>query len=171
MNRCVFLDRDGTINVDKGYVYLPSEVEFLQGVPIALKRLKEKGFFLIVITNQSGVARGKFNLSNVYQFHQEMNSQLKSLADVFIDAFYVCPHHPLGIVSPYNTVCKCRKPQPGLIYRAACEYNIDLKSSYMVGDKDIDIELGQRAGLKGTYKIQEYGTLLEVSKEIIEHGG
>ncbi len=167
MNKCVFLDRDGTINIDKGYLYLPSDLEFISGVPEALKMIKNKGFLLIVITNQSGVARGKYTIKDIEVFHNEINKQLLILSGVTIDAFYICPHHVLGTVPPYNKDCNCRKPKPELIYKAADDYSIDLKASYMIGDKDSDIDLGRQAHLKNTFKVSADKTILDFVDNII----
>ena len=167
MNKCVFLDRDGTINVDKGYLYLPSDLEFISGVPEALKTIKNKGFLLIVITNQSGVARGKYTISDIDVFHNEINRQLIALGSVPIDAYYTCPHHILGTISPYNIECNCRKPSPTLVFKAASDHFIDLKASYMIGDKDSDIELGRQAHLKSAFKVTDRKTIMDFVNEII----
>lgn len=166
MNKCVFLDRDNTINVDSGYTYLPSELVIKPDVPEALKIIRDKGFLLIVITNQSGIAKGKYALKDVERFHEEINKQLMRMAGVCINDFYICPHHLSGTISPFNIVCKCRKPQPGLIYKASKEYNIDLSTSYMIGDKDCDIELGNHACLKKSFRVHDHISMLNFAKEI-----
>lgn len=160
MNKCVFLDRDGTINIDKGYLYLPEDFEFLLNVPVALKMIKNKGFMLIVISNQSGIARGKYTICDVEKLHNEINRQLLLLCDITIDAFYICPHHILGTVPQYSKKCNCRKPKPELIYKAAADYSIDLKASYMIGDKESDILAGNNAGVKSSFRVNEKNDLL-----------
>ena len=149
-DKCVFFDRDGTLIQDKGYVYQKKDLTFLYGVPQALKILKRKGFKLIVITNQSGVSRGYF-----------------TLRDVEIDDFFVCPHLPSGCIAPYNILCDCRKPKPGLIYKAMEKYPIDISASYMVGDKLTDIWLGYSLPLKGVYSITDDHSLLRYAKCMI----
>jgi len=144
--RAVFLDRDGTINVDKGYLWQKDEFEFLPGVPQALKRLKKAGFLLIVVTNQSGVARNYFQLEDVETLHRHMTQYLSHFG-VTLDGIYVCPHHPSGQPgNPYAIECSCRKGQPGMLLQAARDLNIDLKNSFMIGDKSSDMEAGSRAG-------------------------
>jgi D,D-heptose 1,7-bisphosphate phosphatase len=158
MNKCVFLDRDGTINVDKGYLYLPSDLDFISGVPKALKMIKNKGFMLIVVSNQSGINRGKYTVNDVEIFHNEMNKQLIARGSTAIDAFYICPH--------FNQNCDCRKPLPGMIISAAKDYNIDLTLSYMIGDKETDVLAGQNAGLKKSYRVDANHSLLFYAKLI-----
>ncbi|MDR1181293.1 MAG: HAD family hydrolase [Bacteroidales bacterium] len=158
MNKCVFLDRDGTINVDKGYLYLPSDLEFILGVPEALKMIKNKGYMLIVVSNQSGINRGKYTVNDVEIFHNEMNKQLIALGSTVIDAFYICPH--------LNQNCDCRKPLPGMIISATKDYNIDLALSYMIGNKETDVLAGQIAGLKKSYRVDANHNLLFYTKLI-----
>ncbi|MDR0920447.1 MAG: HAD family hydrolase [Oscillospiraceae bacterium] len=160
MNKCVFLDRDGTINIDKGYTYLPSDLEIISGVPEALKMIKSKGFLLIVIMNQSGIARGKYKINDIDVFHNEINRQLIAINSVPIDAFYVCPHYVLGTVLPYNTECNCRKPLPGMILQAVKDYNIDLSLSYMIGDKESDVLAGKNAGINKSYLVDSNHDIL-----------
>lgn len=166
-DKCVFLDRDGTLIQDKGYVYQKKDLTFLYGVPQALKILKRKGFKLIVITNQSGVSRGYFTLRDVHAFHQYMNRCLRIEAGVEIDDFFVCPHLPSGCIAPYNILCDCRKPKPGLIYKAMEKYPIDISASYMVGDKLTDIWLGYSLPLKGVYSITDDHSLLRYANCMI----
>ena len=143
----VFLDRDGVLIHDYGYVHKVQDVKLFEDVGPSLKKLKQKGFILIVVTNQSGVARGYFNLDDVEKCHQEIASQLSHF-DVAIDRFLTCPHHPKGTVTNYSKVCDCRKPAPGLIDIAIQDLEIDLTRSFMVGDKCSDIDCGSARGLK-----------------------
>lgn len=144
--RAVFLDRDGTLNVEKDYLYRVADFAFLPGVPRALKRLQDAGFLLVVVTNQSGVARGYYTLAEVEILHRYLRTQLQNWG-VEISAFYVCPHYPGG-QAPYNVDCPCRKPKPGLLLQAADALTIDLKRSCMIGDKLTDAQAGQAAGCR-----------------------
>ena len=141
----VFLDRDGTINVEKDYLYRVEDFEFIPGAPEAIKRLKDAGFLVIVVTNQSGVARGYYSLDDVARLHEHIREELAK-HDTSVDAFYVCPHHPDAAVKELKKECNCRKGAPGMLLRAAAEHCIDLSRSYMVGDKLADIEAGEGAG-------------------------
>lgn len=143
----VFLDRDGTINLDKGYFYLPEEFEFEQGSVEAIRLLNQAGYKVFVISNQSGIARGCFTEAQVDHLHQWMNEELAK-SDAHIDAFYYCPHHAELGVGSYKKICDCRKPAPGLLLKAGREWNIDMKHSYMVGDHNSDIGAGTAAGVQ-----------------------
>jgi D-glycero-D-manno-heptose 1,7-bisphosphate phosphatase len=145
----VFLDRDGVLNKDVGYVYRPEDLLVLPGVAESLTKIKAQGFLLIVITNQSGVARGKFDLDAVSHFNSLLTNEICRLGGPALDGFYICPHHPDGIVEAYKRSCDCRKPEPGLILQAAKEHGIDLKKSWMIGDKDSDVICAANAGVRG----------------------
>ncbi|MDD2338081.1 MAG: D-glycero-beta-D-manno-heptose 1,7-bisphosphate 7-phosphatase [Geobacteraceae bacterium] len=144
MNKAVFLDRDGVINVEKGYLHRVEDFEFLPGVPRALHLLKEAGFLLIVVTNQSGVARGYYSLEAVHELHRHLQDQLKPYGAA-IDGFYICPHHPEYESDDQPSDCSCRKPLPGMIVKAVSDFHIDPARSYLVGDKLSDIEAGRAA--------------------------
>ena len=131
MNKAVILDRDGTINVDKGYVYKIEDFEFIPGVIESIKKLNDNGYKVIVITNQSGIGRGYFETEDVYRLHEHINSEL-SKHDAYIDAFYFCPHKP-------GDLCYCRKPRAGMYHRAIEDFDIDKKSMFLIGDKERDI--------------------------------
>jgi D-glycero-D-manno-heptose 1,7-bisphosphate phosphatase len=143
----IFLDRDGVLNEDVGYVYRPEDLTILDGVVESLTTLKAKGFLLIVVTNQSGVARGKFDLKAVNAFNTHLEKSIIDQGGPQIDRFFVCPHHPDGVVKEYAKNCDCRKPAPGLILEAAKVFGIDLKKSWMVGDKDSDVLCAKNAGV------------------------
>ncbi len=134
----VFIDRDGTIMHDADYCPDPKQVQVLQGVPEALRRLKDKDYKLIIITNQSGIGRGFFT---VEQYHAVAAEVLRQLGPNLIDATYFCPDVP-GLPS------KCRKPAPGMILQAACDHDVDLARSFFIGDKEIDVECGRNAGVR-----------------------
>jgi D-glycero-D-manno-heptose 1,7-bisphosphate phosphatase len=145
----IFLDRDGVLNEDSGYVGDPNRLQLLPGVPQALKDLAERGYLLVVVTNQSGVARGFFDETAVKRCNQKLEQTIEELGGPRFDLVLYCPHHPEGIVTPYNRSCSCRKPFPGMILEAADQLSIDLSHSFMIGDKADDIECAERAGVKG----------------------
>ena len=142
----IFLDRDGTINVDHGYVHEIDQFQFIDGVIEACLQLKEMGFALVLVTNQSGIARGKFTEAQFITLTEWMDW---SLADrgVDLDGIYFCPHHPEGSVKEFTQVCDCRKPMPGMFLTAKDELSIDMASSYIVGDKIEDLQAGIAAGV------------------------
>lgn len=145
-NAAVFLDRDGVINVDTGYVYDVDDFQFIDGVIEAMLKLKQKGYLLVVVTNQSGIARGYFTEAQFMNLTEWMDW---SLADrgVDLDGIYFCPHHPTEGSEPYRQACTCRKPGPDMILDAAKALDIDLTASYMVGDKTSDMKAAVAAGV------------------------
>ena len=145
MHRAVFLDRDGTVNEEVGYLRDLADLRLIAGAGAAIRRLNEAGLKVVLVTNQSGVARGYFPESLVLEAHENLDRMLRE-EGASIDAIYYCPHHPTAGNSNYTIVCDCRKPGTGLIDRAARDLGIDVKKSYVVGDKWSDVELGQRAG-------------------------
>lgn len=155
--RCaVFLDRDGTINIEKNYLHRIDDFEFIPGAIEAIKQLQSAGYLVIVVTNQSGIARGYFSEENVNRLHEHIQQELMNNGSR-IDAFYVCPHHPEAFVDNLRRDCECRKGSPGMLLRAAEEHDIDLKRSFMIGDKLADIEAGQRAGCQAILVLTGYG--------------
>jgi len=158
-----FLDRDGVLNRDTGYVWRPEDFEWLPGAKEAIKLLNDAGYLVIVITNQSGVARGLYGEDDVKRLHGWMNDEL-GRSGAHIDAFYYCPHHPAEGRAPYRGQCDCRKPAPGMLLQAMREYPIDRAASFMVGDKDIDLEAAKAAGLRG---IRVAGPLDELVRGLI----
>ncbi len=143
----VFLDRDGTIIEDVNYLSSLEEIRWLDGAKKAIRSLKDAGYSVVVVTNQSGVARGLFGENFVHKVHQRLNQDL-TLANTHIDAFYYCPHHPEIGPEGYRKICSCRKPQPGLILRAAQEQGIDLERSYLIGDNVVDIRAALNVGVR-----------------------
>jgi D-glycero-D-manno-heptose 1,7-bisphosphate phosphatase len=146
--KAVLLDRDGVLNFDKGYTFRLADLALLPGVAEGLKSLQEKGFVLLVITNQSGVARGYYSLNDVAEFNAALSEAVWDDSGAKISQFYVCPHHPDGSVAKYSCHCECRKPGTKLVFDAASDWNIDLKESWFVGDKMSDVECGLAAGTK-----------------------
>ncbi|WP_298432403.1 D-glycero-beta-D-manno-heptose 1,7-bisphosphate 7-phosphatase [Geobacter sp.] len=157
MRRAVFLDRDGTINVEKSYLHRAAEFEFIPGAPEAIRLLREAGFLVIVVTNQSGVARGYYDEEAVHRLHRFVDRELAK-AGTGIDAYYLCPHHPRHGVGPYRVECACRKPLPGMILAAAAVHGIDLGRSWLVGDKASDVEAGTAAGCRSIIVRTGYGS-------------
>ncbi len=141
----VFLDRDGTINEDSGFLADPAGLRLLPGVGSGLRLLQEGGFRLVVVSNQSGVARGYLTEATLAAIHQRLERLLET-EGVTLCGVYYCPHHPEG-APPYRQACDCRKPQGGLVERAAREHKIDLSRSYVVGDQPVDIELARQSGM------------------------
>jgi len=144
----VFMDRDDTLIRDTGYLSDPAAVEPLEGACEAVRRLNEAGIPVIVVTNQSGVARGFFDEERLQEIHSRL---VEVFADMGarIDAVYSCPHHPEGVVERYRLACRCRKPEPGMLIDAARDFGLDLGSCFLVGDKPHDIEAIHRVGGRG----------------------
>ncbi|MHB8730458.1 MAG: D-glycero-alpha-D-manno-heptose-1,7-bisphosphate 7-phosphatase [bacterium] len=145
--RAVFVDRDGVLIKEVNHLTASSQIEILPGVPESLRRLRDAGWAVVVITNQSVVARGMVTEAGLREIHRALESQLRSRGAT-LDAIYYCPHHPEGAVASYRVACDCRKPAPGLLLRAAADLGIDLGASVMVGDAPSDIEAGRRAGCR-----------------------
>ncbi len=142
----VFLDRDGVINLDSGYVSCVDDFHFIDGTIEALQILKKKGYCLVVVTNQSGIARGYFTEEQFMSLTEWMDWSLAD-RDVDLDGIYFCPHHPTAGVGEYRQECNCRKPAPGMLLDAAKDLKIDLANSYMVGDKAGDLQAAKAAGV------------------------
>jgi D-glycero-D-manno-heptose 1,7-bisphosphate phosphatase len=155
MKRAVFIDRDGTINEEKEYLFRAEDFAFLPGAPQAIRLLNEAGFLVIVVTNQSGVARGYYTEEDVHLLHRHIAAQLEQ-AGARVDAWFYCPHHPSGRGS-YALPCRCRKPMPGMLLEAAGRFGIDLESSVMIGDKLVDVEAGRAAGCRPILVRTGYG--------------
>ena len=157
----VFLDRDGTINEEVGYLDRLDKLRLLPGAGEAVRLINRNGMKAVVITNQSGIGRGLFDEAFVGEVHAEM-SRMLGKAGAVIDGFYFCPHHPTEGIGGYRRSCSCRKPAPGMLLRAAAELAIDLSLSYMIGDTAKDVEAGQRAGAKGILVRTGYGKDVEL---------
>ena len=145
MIKAVFLDKDGTLIDDIPYNVNPDLITLKEGAADGLQKLKETGYKFIVVSNQSGVARGYFDEGEL----KKVENRLKELLGQYhvdLEAFYYCPHHPEGRIEKYSIECNCRKPAPGMLQKAAAEHRIDLKASWMLGDILNDVEAGNRAG-------------------------
>ena len=147
MKRAIFLDRDGTIIKNKGYICKFSEVEIFPFSIEAVKAINNRGYLAIVVTNQSSVARGICTEEQIGIIHDRMKRYFQKY-QANIEKFYYCPYHRNGVIDRYRKDADCRKPSPGMILHAAKEFNIDLSKSFMIGDSTIDIEAGHRAGCK-----------------------
>jgi D-glycero-D-manno-heptose 1,7-bisphosphate phosphatase len=147
MSPAIFLDRDGTLVEPRHYPSRPVELILYPNIAPSLRQLRQDGFRLVVITNQSGIARGLYSEDDLTTMHDDLRLRLRRLG-VEIDGFYHCPHHPEGVVPELAIACDCRKPEPGLLLTAAAELNIDLRRSWFIGDILNDVEAGNRAGCR-----------------------
>ena len=152
----VFLDRDGTVNEQMGYINHPGRFVLLPGVSEGIRLLNQNDFLVLITSNQSGVARGYFPIELVNEVHALMIESLKN-EEAVIDAVFYCPHHPRGVVLEYARECDCRKPRTGLIEQACKSFDIDLSRSYVVGDRYIDVEFAHRSHLKSIVVKTGYG--------------
>jgi D-glycero-D-manno-heptose 1,7-bisphosphate phosphatase len=143
-----FLDRDGVLNHDIDYVHRPEDFRWIDGAQAAVKRLNDAGYYVIVVTNQSGVARGYFEETAVHRLHSWINDELRG-SGAHIDAFYHCPYHPEGKVEAYRRHSEDRKPEPGMLLCAKREWPIDWAHSFLIGDKESDMQAAAAAGVPG----------------------
>ena len=144
--KAVFLDRDGTINIEVNYLYKQEDFEFIENTIEAIKIFHKLKFKVIVLTNQSGIARGYYTEDDVKKLHKHIDVLLAN-KDTYVDYYYYCPHYPEGTVEEYKKVCKCRKPKIGMIVDAVKDFDIDLNESIIIGDKEIDVQTGKNAGI------------------------
>jgi D-glycero-D-manno-heptose 1,7-bisphosphate phosphatase len=156
----VFLDRDGTINEEKEYLFRTEDFSFIPGAPEAIRLLKEAGFLVIVVTNQSGIGRGYYDEEAVRRLHRHMDDEL-SRYGAAVDGYYLCPHHPHHGIGAYLKDCTCRKPLPGMLLDAVRDYSIDISSSFIIGDKRADVEAGIAAGCRPLLVRTGYGKVEE----------
>ncbi|HEU0265673.1 MAG TPA: D-glycero-beta-D-manno-heptose 1,7-bisphosphate 7-phosphatase [Geobacterales bacterium] len=154
--RAVFLDRDGTINEEVEYLHRLEDFRLIPGAVAAIAQLKRAGFRVIVVTNQSGVARGYFDLAAVERIHRQLDAELAAQGTA-VDAYFVCPHHPIHGKGEFLMECACRKPLPGMLLQAAEQFGLDLQQSWMVGDKVADLQAGERAGCRSLLVATGYG--------------
>jgi D-glycero-D-manno-heptose 1,7-bisphosphate phosphatase len=156
INRAVFLDRDGTINVEQEFLHRPEEFRFIPGAVQAIRLLNEAGFRVIVVSNQSGIARGYFDEAAVIRLHRYMDSEL-TRSGASIDAYYFCPHHPDYSNDDDGKKCGCRKPLPGMLLKASADFSLDLPASFIIGDKLADVQAGLNAGCRAILVRTGYG--------------
>lgn len=147
-NKAVFFDRDGTLNVNTDYLYKKEDFVWMPQAVEAIKYANDRGYLVIVVSNQSGVARGYYTEEDVNILHRWMNEELKKKG-AHIDAFYYCPYHPAGIIPEYTKNSEDRKPKPGMVLKAMKDFHIDPSQSLMIGDKPLDVECADNAGIKG----------------------
>jgi D-glycero-D-manno-heptose 1,7-bisphosphate phosphatase len=152
----VFLDRDGTINEEIGFLKSPDELALIPGAAASIRTLNQRGYATCVISNQSGVARGIVAEEDLVRIHARMHEQLRS-EGAHIDRIYYCPHHPREGLPPYNVNCTCRKPLPGMLLQGARELDIDLARSFTVGDRIVDVQAGHAAGTRALLVLTGYG--------------
>lgn len=170
--KAIFLDRDGTINKYVGFLRNIDDFKLIEGVTEAIKLINQSGYLAIVVTNQPVIARGEVSWDELHEIHRKMETLLGK-DGAYIDGMYICPHHPdkgfEGERPEYKIDCECRKPKPGLLLQAAKVFNIDLSASYMIGDSQRDVEAGENAGVKGSFKVEENKAcdLLRVVKGIL----
>ena len=143
-----FLDRDGVLNLDIGYVHRPEDFQWVEGAKEAIKYLNDREYIVVLITNQAGIAKGYYTDNDVTKLHSWVNEELGKIG-AHIDAFYYCPHHPEAVLDLYKVTCDCRKPSPGMILKAFEEWTVDKDKSFMVGDKVGDLEAAKKAGIQG----------------------
>ena len=141
-----FLDRDGVLNVDPGFVSKPEDFTWIEGAQTAVKHLNENGYYVIVVTNQSGIARGLYEEAAVHALHKWINEQLSEIG-AHVDAFYHCPYHPEGTIEAYRRHSEHRKPGPGMLLDARREWPLDWNRSFLIGDKESDMQAAAAAGL------------------------
>lgn len=168
MHRAVFLDRDGTLNHDPGYIHRPEAFILLPGVQEAVRTLNEAGYLAVVVTNQAGIARGYYTEEDLCAVHRKLRDEVAAEGGR-LDGIYHCPHHPAAGDGPLTRACFCRKPAPGMIYRAALDLEIDLGRSFMIGDREGDLEAGRRAGCRTILVLTGEGRTTQ--KEIERAGG
>ncbi len=141
MNKALFLDRDGVINIEKEYLYKIEDFDFIDGLFDTCKYFQDRGYILIIITNQAGIARRKYTENDFKVLTKWMIKKFEDKG-IFISKVYHCPHHP-----DFTHTCECRKPEPGMIYQAQKDFNLDLPGSVLVGDKESDIQAGINSGI------------------------
>ncbi len=146
-NKALFLDRDGVINIDKGYVHRIEDFEFTEGIFEVLRYFQNKGYLLIIVTNQAGIGRGYYTVKDFCLLNNWMLQQFKDQG-ITIAKVYFSPYHPVHGIGKYKRDSFFRKPNPGMILKAQEEFNIDLSKSFLIGDKETDIKAGENAGIK-----------------------
>ena len=163
MKPAVFIDRDGTIIEEVGYLDRLDRVAFLPYAVDAVRLLNRAGLAVVVVTNQAGVGRGMFAEQFVHDTHEVIAARFAA-GGAAIDAFYYCPHHPDATVDEYRVTCECRKPAPGLLHKAAAQLGLDLARSFAIGDKWSDVQAGEAAGTRSLLVRTGYGRVVEGSR-------
>ncbi|NVK25053.1 MAG: D-glycero-beta-D-manno-heptose 1,7-bisphosphate 7-phosphatase [Gammaproteobacteria bacterium] len=166
-NKAVFLDRDGVINVDHGYIYQPEKFEFIDGVFDACLKFQQAGYKIIVVTNQSGIGRGYYSEADFQHLTSWMVEQFKQNSVDILDVYF-CPHHPTNAQSPYLKDCDCRKPKPGMLLQGLKQHNLDAATSIMVGDKSSDMKAAIAAKFGQKYLVTSGQSLSEQDKQLAD---
>lgn len=161
----IFLDRDNTLTVDAGHNFEIAKFQWVTGAPLALKAFHNAKVPVFIVTNQGGIGRGLFTVKDMQLFNRHLKMMTQSIGGKITDIAY-CPHHPLAITKKLRTPCRCRKPEPGLLFDLAKKWRLDLSRSVMVGDRITDVEAGQRAGCY-SYLFQE-DSLHNLAQQIIK---
>ena len=165
-NKLCLLDRDGVLNVDKDYLHKEDDVEWLPGSREAIAWLNRRGYRVVVVTNQSGVARGYFTEDTVRNLHTWMAAEVKKSGGE-IAAFYYCPHLPGAVVKQYDVDCGCRKPRPGMILQALADFNVLPGNAFLIGDSPRDVEAAEAAGVRGF--LYTGGSVLDLARKILQN--
>jgi len=160
MKKCIFLDRDGNINVEKDYLHRVEDFEFEEGALEAIKVFSDSDYLIVVVTNQSGVARGYYSEEDVKTLHDYLDRRVEEVGGR-VDGYYYCPHHPEKGIGEYKKNCNCRKPEPGMFLQAKEDLDIDFENSIMIGDKMTDVDAGRRLGMRGILVRTGHGKLEE----------
>ncbi len=156
MDKVIFLDRDGTINREDGYITRVDQIHLYEGAVPALRMLKEMGYRIVIVSNQAGVAKALLTEQALQEINNALLSMLKA-EGILIDRLYYCPHHPEAVVPEYKKACECRKPKTGMVMRAVKELGVQVQGAYMIGDKLTDIELARNFGGRGILLLTGYG--------------
>lgn len=164
-----FLDRDGVLNVDRGYTFRPEDLKMIPTAAAAVRLLNTAGFYVFVVSNQSGVARGFYTEAAVDLFNTHIQNIVKA-EGAHIDAFYYCPHHPDGAIKELAIQCRCRKPQPGMLEQAARDWPIDLARSFLIGDKDDDLAAARAFHIRGVKFDAQAGSLVDLIRKELAPG-
>lgn len=167
MRKALFLDRDGVINIDHGYIYQAEKFEFIDGVFKACRAFQQAGFDIVVVTNQSGIGRGYYTETDFHTLSNWMVSEFANQDVTILDVMF-CPHHPERALPEYLKACDCRKPAPGMLLEAISKYDIDPKMSIIVGDKSSDIQAGISAGLGHKFLVETGKTISSQGKKIAD---
>ncbi|WJG10982.1 D-glycero-beta-D-manno-heptose 1,7-bisphosphate 7-phosphatase [Aliiglaciecola sp. LCG003] len=162
MKRALFLDRDGVVNIDHGYVSRPVDIDFIEDVFSLCLHFQQQGYLIIIVTNQSGIGRGFYTEAEFAFLANWISAEFVKRGVELADTFY-CPHHPVDAKSQYLGQCGCRKPQPGMLLQAANKYHLDLTSCIMVGDKLSDMQAAQAAGVAKRFL---YGPVREQKSDV-----
>lgn len=166
-NKAVFLDRDGTINVEKNYIYKIEDFTYQEGAKEGMKLLLDAGYLLVIITNQSGIARGYYTEEDYARLDQWMKADLAE-NEIFIAASYYCPHHPKAIVEKYRKKCKCRKPDTELFWSAIRDLHIEPEKSYAIGDRMRDLQICRESGVRGFLLYSSIGATEAIGRSHIK---